>query len=66
MATIQKRSDSYRIRAFCGYSATGRQIERTMTWKPEPGMTARQTEKELDRQAVLFEKNARVEHQAAM
>ena len=26
-----------------------------MTWKPDPGMTERQIEKELQRQAVLFE-----------
>ena len=30
-----------------------------MTWTPEPGMTRRQTEKELDRQAVLFEERCR-------
>ncbi len=55
MATIQKRGESYRIRAFCGYSANGRQIEKTTTWKPTPGMTEKQIAKELDRQAVLFE-----------
>lgn len=55
MATIQKRGNSYRIRAFCGYTAGGKQIEKTMTWKPEPNMTERQIKKELDRQAVLFE-----------
>lgn len=27
-----------------------------MTWKPAPGMTKRQIEKELERQKVLFEK----------
>lgn len=55
MATIQKRGESYRIRAFSGYTANGKQIEKTKTWKPTPGMTARQIEKELERQKVLFE-----------
>ncbi|MVB11336.1 Tyrosine recombinase XerC [Caprobacter fermentans] len=59
MATIQKRGNSYRIRAFCGYTASGRQIEKTKTWKPDLGMTERQIEKELDRQKVLFEESCR-------
>jgi len=55
MATVQKRGENYRIRAFIGYTAKGKQIEKTKTWKPTPGMTARQIEKELERQKVLFE-----------
>jgi len=30
-----------------------------MTWKPEPGMTAKQIEKELERQKILFEERCR-------
>ena len=59
MATIQKRGDTYRITVSCGYDLNGKQIRRTMTWTPEPGTTRRQTEKELDRQAVLFEERCR-------
>lgn len=55
MATITKRKNSYLIRVSCGYDINGRQIVHSMTWKPEPNMTVRQTEKELQRQAVLFE-----------
>ena len=55
MATIQKRGNNYRIRAFCGYTAEGKQIEKTMTWKPEPGMTDRQIEKALNKATVDFE-----------
>ncbi len=55
MATIQKRKDSYRIRVSCGYDASGKQIVKSMTWKPPEGLTARQTEKELNRVAVEFE-----------
>ncbi|MCQ5131448.1 site-specific integrase [Butyricicoccus faecihominis] len=55
MATIEKRGDSYRITASCGYDLTGAQVRKRMTWTPESGMTERQIAKELQRQAVLFE-----------
>ncbi len=55
MATIQKRGDSYRIRVSCGYTVAGKQIEKTMTWKPEQGKTAKQIEKEVAKLKVLFE-----------
>lgn len=55
MANVTKRGDSYRIRVFAGEDSTGKQITRSMTWKPAPGMTAKQIEKELNRQATLFE-----------
>lgn len=56
MSTIRKRNNSYEISVSCGYDINGRQIRRTMTYKPEPNMTAKQIEKEVQRQAVLFEK----------
>lgn len=59
MATISKRGGTYRIRVSEGYSADGRQIMQSMTWKPAPGMTKRQEEKELNRQAALFEERVR-------
>lgn len=55
MPTIQKRGDTYRIRVSAGYDSSGKQIMKSTTWKPAPGMTPKQTQKELDRQAVLFE-----------
>lgn len=55
MATIRKRGDSYSIRVSCGYDVNGKHKEQAMTWKPEPDMTKRQIEKELNRQAVMFE-----------
>lgn len=55
MATIQKRGKSYKITVSTGYDIHGKQLREYMTWTPEPGMTARQIEKELQRQAVLFE-----------
>ncbi len=55
MATIKKRGNSYIIRVSCGYDVNGNHKEQSMTWKPEPKMTAKQIEKELNRQAVIFE-----------
>ena len=55
MASIRKRGDSYQIRVSCGYDSMGEQVVQTMSWKPPQGMTEKQIEKELQRQAVLFE-----------
>lgn len=59
MATVQKRGETYRITVSAGYDSTGKQVRRSTTWKPAPGMTAKQTEKELERQKVLFEEKVR-------
>lgn len=61
MATIEKRGESYRIIVSNGYDINGKQIREKMTWTPEPGMTKRQIEKTLNREATLFEE--RVRHQ---
>lgn len=62
MAQIVKKTNkkgevSYLIRVSEGYRRDGTQIKRSMTYKPEKGMTARQIEKEVQRQAVLFEES---------
>ena len=59
MATYTKRGSSYRIRASIGYTVDGKQVMKSITWTPAPGMTPRQIEKELNRQAVLFEEACR-------
>ena len=59
MATIVKRKDAYRITVSTGYDLQGKQIRKTMTWNPAPGMTKKQIEKELNRQAVMFEDRAK-------
>lgn len=59
MATIQKRGNSYSIRYSDGYDADGKQRIKSTTWTPEPGMTNKQIEKELERQKVLFEEKCR-------
>ncbi len=55
MATVKRRGLSYSIRVSCGYDVNGKQIIKSMTWKPQPDMSAAQAEKEAQRQAVLFE-----------
>lgn len=67
MANISSRRDkngniiSYQIRVFRGRDSSGKRLkDYIMTWKPTPGMTKRQIEKELDRQAALFEENCRL------
>ncbi len=55
MATIRKRGNSYQIRVSCGYDTSGNQGECSMTWKPDPKMTEKQIQKELNKQAVMFE-----------
>lgn len=57
MATIRKRGDSYQIRVSCGYNSEGKQVEHSMTWKPDAKLTPKQIEKELNRIAVKFEEN---------
>lgn len=59
MATYTKRGNSYRIRASIGYTPDGKQVMKSKTWTPTPGMTARQIERELNRQMVLFDEECR-------
>lgn len=55
MATIRKRGNSYQIRVSTGYDTKGNQVVQSMSWKPIEGMTEKQIEKEVQRQAMLFE-----------
>mgnify|MGYP000152824535 CR=1 FL=1 len=61
MATVQKRGESYRIRASAGYDSTGKQIMKSMTWKPAPGLSEKQIEKELERQKILFDEKVKAD-----
>lgn len=55
MANIRKRGNSYQIRVSVGYDINGNQVSKTMTWKPDPGMTTKQADNEAQKQAALFE-----------
>ena len=56
MASIRKRkTGSYEIKVFCGYSMDGKQKYQYKSYYPSPGMTQKQIEKEVQKQAVIFE-----------
>jgi len=56
MANIEKRSgNTYRIVVSAGYDHNGKKLRKYRTVTLSEGMTERQREKELTRQAVLFE-----------
>lgn len=52
---------SYTIRVYHGYDDKGKRLKPyTMSWKPAPGMTEKQIEKEVQRQALLFEEQCKL------
>lgn len=56
MASIEKRSEnSYRITVSAGYNSDGKQIKKQKTIKLDSKLTEKQKEKELERQAILFQ-----------
>lgn len=66
MPNITKRRNkageiiSYRIRVSRGYDSEGNKLKPyEKTWKPQPGMTEKQMEKEAQRQALLFEEQCK-------
>ena len=60
MATIRKRPNgSFEIKVSCGYDIYGRQHNQYKSYYPEPGMTPRQIDKEVNKQAVLFEEECK-------
>lgn len=60
MATIRRRpNETYEIKVSCGYGVDGKQRNQYKSYKPEPGMTKRQIEKEAQRQAILFEEDCK-------
>ena len=59
MASIIKRNGSYMVMVSCGYDVYSKQVRRTMTYTPDPGMTKNQIEKEVRRQAILFEEKCK-------
>ena len=61
MATIEKLTGktgiTYRITVYSGFDTQGKRIRHRQTYKPEPGMTSRQTEKAVQRAAADFERS---------
>jgi len=60
MANIECRSDTtYRIVISAGYATNGKKLRKYKTITLPNSMTERQREKELNRQATLFEEQVR-------
>jgi len=59
MANITKRGDTFRIKVSCGYDVSGKQVVKSTTYKPDPAKSEKWNEKELQRQAVLFEESCK-------
>lgn len=64
MANITKRTNkkgelSYFIRVFVGNERTGKQIVKSMTYKPNPNYSESRAEKEAEKQAALFEEQVK-------
>ena len=59
MATVEKRGKGYRITVAAGIDLNGKQIRHRMVWTPDEKLTARQIEKELNRQVVKFEEQVK-------
>lgn len=61
MAYIKERTNEktgervFMIKASCGYTIDGKQVTKSMTWKPAAKMSEQAIQKEVNRQAVLFE-----------
>lgn len=61
MAYIKERFNEktgervFMIKASCGYTIDGKQVTKSMTWKPTAKMSEQAIQKEVNRQAVLFE-----------
>lgn len=52
---------SYTIRVYHGYGSDGRRLKPyTMSYKPAPDMTKKQIEKEVQKQALLFEEKCKL------
>lgn len=57
MASISKRGEnSYRITVSCGYDSKGKKLFKNKTITLDPSLTKKQIDKELQKQAALFEK----------
>lgn len=59
MATARKKGKGYEIRVYCGVDSNYKRIDKSKMWTPKPNMTAKQIEKELERQKVLFEEEVK-------
>lgn len=59
MANITKRGSSYTITVSLGIDGNGKRIRKSLTYTPPPSLTPKQAEKEVQRQAAMFEERCR-------
>ncbi len=64
MANVTKRQNkagepSYLIRVYLDQEANGKQLTKSMTWKPPAGMRPSAADKQAEKEAVLFEERVR-------
>lgn len=59
MATARKKGNGYEIRVYYGLNEKYQRIDRAKMWYPQPGMTPKQMEKELEKQKILFEQEVK-------
>ena len=59
MASITKRGNTYKIVVSCGYDINNKKITHSMTYKPAPNMTEKQIQKDLQKQALIFEEKCK-------
>jgi integrase len=57
--TSKEGVTNYLLRVSAGYNTAGKQIKKSMTYKPSPNMTQKQIEKELEKQVVMFEEKVK-------
>lgn len=56
MATYRKRGDSYQIRVYAGRDKDGKDLYKSTTFRPDPGMNEKQVERALKKAMADFER----------
>ncbi len=59
MASITKRGDNYRIRVSIGRDINGKQLFKSTTFRPDPALTEKQTQKALQEFVIDFERQVK-------
>lgn len=59
MASIKKRNNSYLITVSLGYDINNKQLRKSITYKPEPGLSPKREAKAVQAAACLFEEKCK-------
>ena len=55
MATYVERNGTYTIQVSDGFDSRGNRVRKSMTWKPDPGMSQKAINRELAKRMAMFE-----------